>query len=75
MTRGCHRVTEQVFDKWETGQLLRNSGGGVIVEAHSVITSAASLASSTVVFHDETLIRIAVPPSHWVGPHQIRPSR
>ena len=36
---------------------------------------AARSASAGVVFHDDTLMRIAVAPSHWVGPHQMRPSR
>ncbi len=38
------------------------------------MASAASVASSRSVFHDDTLIRIAVAPPHWVGPHHIRPS-
>ena len=57
---------------------IRHAAGQAAVlrtrSAQSRMTSAANAASSRSVFHDDTLIRIAVAPSHWVGPHQIRPS-
>ena len=42
--------------------------------AQSGTASAANVASSVPVFHDDTLMRIAVAPCHTVGPHHTRPS-
>ena len=33
-----------------------------------------NVAPSTPVLQEDPLIRMAVAPSHWVGPHQMRPS-
>ena len=52
----------------------RRSAAAATRAAQSRMASAASAAASRSVFHDDTLIRIAVAPPHWVGPHQVRPS-